>query len=218
MNAMSAARLASSTLHCVAPSREWPNTDIISDRAATASGMKGRDVKQPFRRYTNIPALLYLRKERKITLLDPASWDDKNDSYFLLLYREEKNLQSVLALCFTPAFETYHHLRLFAEGSSGVCISFNQEGLLKAVKKQVGVTARSVRYLTLPDIRAMRMKTGSLPFLKRSAFEDEREFRIIYESFTEKYDTIDIAIPLSCIDRITLSPGFQRRFPTTSRA
>jgi hypothetical protein len=169
-------------------------------------GHEGARREQPFRRYTNIPALLYLRKERKITLLNPASWDDKNGSYFLLLYREKKNLQSVLALCFTPAFETYHHLRLFAEGSSGVCISFNQEGLLKAVNKQVGVTARSVRYLILPDIRAMRMKTASLPFLKRSAFEDEREFRIIYESSTEKYDTIDIAIPLSCIDRITLSP------------
>ena len=95
-----------------------------------------------------------LSAERNITLLDPASWDDNNNSYFLLLYREKKNLQSVLALCFTPAFETYHHWRLFAEGSSGARISFNQEGLLKAVKKQVGVTARSVRYLTLPDIRA----------------------------------------------------------------
>jgi len=40
-------------------------------------------VKQYLRRYTNIPALLYLLRERKITLLDPASWDDKNDFYFL---------------------------------------------------------------------------------------------------------------------------------------
>jgi len=92
-------------------------------------GHEGARREQPFRRYTNIPALLYLRKERKITLLNPASWNDKNGSYFLLLYREKKHLQSVLALCFTPAFETYHHLRLFAEGSSGVCISFNQEKL-----------------------------------------------------------------------------------------
>jgi hypothetical protein len=56
-------------------------------------GHERRDVKQPFRGYTNIPALLYLLRERKITLLDPASWDDKNDSYFLLLYREKKDLQ-----------------------------------------------------------------------------------------------------------------------------
>jgi hypothetical protein len=163
-------------------------------------------MKQPLRRYTNIPALLYLLRQRKITLLDPASWDDKNDSYFLLLYREKKTLQSILALCFTPAFETYHHWRVFAERSSCACISFNQESLLKAVRKQLGVTAKPVRYLTLPDIRGMTMKTASLPFLKRSAFEDEREFRIIYESSTEKYDTIDIAIPLTCIERITLSP------------
>ena len=58
------------------------------------------------RRYTNLPALLYLLRERKITLLDPASWDDKNDSYFLSLYHQKKQLKSVLALCFTPAFET----------------------------------------------------------------------------------------------------------------
>jgi hypothetical protein len=95
---------------------------------------------------------------------------------------------------------------VFAEGSGGVCFSFNQESLLKAVRKQLGVTAKPVRYLTLPDIRGMTMKTASLPFLKRSAFEDEREFRIIYESSSEKYDTIDIAIPLTCIERITLSP------------
>ncbi len=47
------------------------------------------------RRYTDIPALIYLLSERKITLLDPQSWDDSNDSYYLSLYREKKNLKSV---------------------------------------------------------------------------------------------------------------------------
>lgn len=162
--------------------------------------------KQPLRRYTNIPALIYLLRERKITLLDPASWDDKNDSYFLSLYREKRDLTSVLALCFTPANETYHHWRVFAEGSSGACISFNQAKLLKAVKKQVGVTAKAVQYLTLADIRDMKVKTAALPFLKRSAYGDEREFRIIYESSGKKEGSLDVAIPLACIERITLSP------------
>ena len=31
-------------------------------------------------------------------------------------------------------------------------------------------------------------------------------FRIIYESASDKHNTIDIAIPLACIERITLSP------------
>ena len=162
--------------------------------------------KQPLRRYTNIPALIYLLRERKITLLDPASWDDKNDSHFLSLYREKRNLTSVLALCFTPAYETYHHWRVFADGSSGACISFNQAKLLKAVKKQIGVTAKTVQYLTLADIRDMKVKTAALPFLKRSAYGDEREFRIIYESATKKDGSLDVAIPLACIERITLSP------------
>ena len=162
--------------------------------------------KQPLRRYTNIPALIYLLRERKITLLDPASWDDKNDSYFLSLYREKRDLTSVLALCFTPANETYHHWRVFADGSSGACISFDQAKLLKAVKKQVGVTAKAVQYLTLADIRDMKVKTSALPFLKRSAYGDEREFRIIYPSSTGKDSSLDVAIPLACIERITLSP------------
>jgi hypothetical protein len=163
-------------------------------------------MKQPLRRYTNIPALIYLLRERKITLLDPASWDDKNDSYFLSLYQQKKDLKSVLALCFTPAFETYHHWRVFAGGSSGACISFDQAKLLKAVKKQVGVTAKAVRYLTLANIRDMKVKTAALPFLKRSAYEDEREFRIIHESSTNQYNSLDVTIPLACIERITLSP------------
>lgn len=112
----------------------------------------------------------------------------------------------MLALCFTPAFETYHHWRVFADGSSGACINFERAKLLKAVKKQLGVTARSVRYLTLADIRAIQVKTRELPFLKRSAYEDEREFRIIYESSTRKDSSLDIDIPLACIERITLSP------------
>jgi hypothetical protein len=163
-------------------------------------------VKQVLRRYTNIPALIYLLREQKITLLDPASWDDKNDSYFLSLYRQKKKLESVLALCFTPAYETYHHWRVFAGGSSGACISFDRKKLLAAVKKQAGVRSKTVQYLTLNDIKEMNVKAAQLPFLKRSAYGDEREFRILYESSTQKNSTLDIAIPLACIDRITLSP------------
>jgi hypothetical protein len=156
------------------------------------------------RRYTNLPALLYLLRERKITLLDPASWDDKNDSHFLSLYREKKGLETVLALCFTPAPETYHHWRVFAGGSSGACIRFDRAKLLKATKR-LGITARDVKYLRLADIRDIKLKTDDLPFLKRAAYEDEREFRIIYESSTKK-NSLDIAIPLACVERVTLSP------------
>jgi hypothetical protein len=157
------------------------------------------------RRYTDLPALVYLLNTRKITLLDPQSWDDRNDAHYLTLYRQKKKLKSVLALCFTQAGETYHHWRVFANGSSGVCIRFRRSELLKALKKQSGVRTGRVTYLTLTKIRT-KAAVRELPFLKRYAFEHENEFRVIYESKTDKFATLDIALPLSSIHRITLSP------------
>ncbi|MGB5081258.1 MAG: DUF2971 domain-containing protein, partial [Burkholderiales bacterium] len=119
------------------------------------------------RRYTDIPALIYLLNERKITLLDPQSWDDSNDSHYLTLYKEKKKLESVLALCFTQAGETYHHWRVFADGSSGVCIRFKRPELLSAIKKQPGLRTRTVTYLTLEEIRDKKPAIHDLPFLKR---------------------------------------------------
>lgn len=162
------------------------------------------------RRYTDMPALLYLLNERKITLLDPESWDDSNDSHYLALYREKMNLKSVLVLCFTQANETYHHWRVFANGSSGVCIRFKRAELLEIVKKQPSIRTGTVKYRTLPEMRKKTLVSRELPFLKRYAFEQEDEFRIVYESKKEKNPTLDITIPLSCIERITLSPWVPR--------
>jgi hypothetical protein len=86
------------------------------------------------RRYTDIPALISVLSERKITLLDPASWDDKNDSRFLALYKDKEKLQSVLALCFTQTDEMYHHWRVFANGSAGVCIRFDRSAAAASMR------------------------------------------------------------------------------------
>ncbi len=154
-----------------------------------------RHDERALRRYS-IPALIYLLTAKKMTLLDPASWDDNNDSHFLMLYREKKSLQTVLALCFTQTSETYHHWRVFAGGSSGICITFDKDKLVSAMKTQAGVTARAVRYLKLPEIRSRKLKVDDLPFLKRFPYGDEREFRIIYESKRVRATALDIAIPI----------------------
>ncbi len=158
------------------------------------------------RRYTDLPALIYLLTERKLTLLDPQSWDDSNDSHYLALYRKKRGLKSLLALCFTQADETYPHWRVFAPGSSGVCVRFHRSDLLRTLKNQSGLRTGSVRYLRLAEIRNETLKTPDLPFLKRYAFEQENEFRVIYESKTARSPKLDIDIPLPSIDRITLSP------------
>jgi len=158
------------------------------------------------RRYTDLTALIYLLRKRKLTLLDPSSWDDSNDSYYLTLYREKRNLRSVLALCFTETDERYHYWRVFAPGASGVCIRITRTGLLTAVGERSGLQIRPVAYTSLDEIRSRKLKTEELPFLKRFAFQHESEVRMIYESRRRKLRHLDIGVPLSCIDKITLSP------------
>lgn len=162
--------------------------------------------KKFLRRYVDLPALIYLLSERQITLLDPKSWDDSNDSYYLALYRERKKLRSLLALCFTQTTETYHHWRVFAGGPSGVCIRFKRAELLKTISWKSGLRTEPIRYLTLSQLQNRSIAIKELPFLKRQAFEHENEYRITHESKTEKQSKLDIPIPLSCVDGITLSP------------
>jgi len=165
-------------------------------------------IKPYLRRYTDISALISLLCKREITLLDPSSWDDKNDSGLLAIYQQKKELKSVLALCFTQADERHHHWGSTKGTPTGVSIKFDTSVLLKAVKRHVVVRCEPVSYLTMSDMKKRKktLDVEDLPFLKRSSYRDENEFRIIYESSTEKVKSLPIPIPLECITRITLSP------------
>jgi hypothetical protein len=158
------------------------------------------------RRYTDLPALLHLLTDRKLTLLDPKTWDDKNDAYFISLYKEKKKLRSVLGLCFSQTSETYHHWRVFSNGPAGVCIVFDRETLLAAMKKVHGLSAGSMNYMTLADAKTKAVRIPELPFLKRSAFKPEKEFRAIFESVNDDISALNVDIPLSCIRSVSLSP------------
>jgi len=159
-----------------------------------------------YRRYTDLPSLIQILTKKEITLLDPASWDDKNDSFFLATYKQRKNLKSVLALCFTNASETYHHWRVFSSGSSGVCVHFNGPELKSGLTTVQGVQFEEVTYLKVDELRKKRPTVNQLPFIKRIPFKAEREFRALWESGTESRSNLEIPIKLSIITRITLSP------------
>lgn len=156
------------------------------------------------RRYTDLSALFYLLSKRKLTLVDPRRWDDRNDSYCLRQYREKKKLESVLALCFVQVSERYHFWRVFGNGSSGVRVKFKKQALLKAVNKVMGLRHRKVDYKLLKEINGYP-EVETLPFMKRWGFQDEKEYRIVYGS-RKKLRKFDISIPLSCIDSIKLNP------------
>ena len=162
--------------------------------------------KVSYRRYTDLPTLIQILTNSKLTLLNPSFWDDRNDSFFLSTYKEKMALQSVLALCFTRESETYHHWRVFSSGASGVCVNFNPEQLETAFAAVKGVKFKEVNYLTLKELRDNPPTIARLPFVKRRPYKHEKESRALWESESEKVGFLDVPIYISSITRITLSP------------
>lgn len=143
---------------------------------------------------------------KQITLLDPKTWDDRNDSFFMALYKERKKLKTLLALCFSQTSETYHHWRVFSNGPAGVCVEFDRAALLDSAQKTPGIKANNMEYLTLRAARTRKLKTDELPFVKRYGFKPEKEFRFVYESTDEELQSLNIPIDIDCIRSISLSP------------
>lgn len=168
-----------------------------------------------FRRYTNFSILLDMLVNKKITLLDPALWHDRNDSFFAEKYREKKQIKTLLALCFTTKPETFHHWKVFAGDSGGICIRFNAEKLLACFKKETGVKTGIVVYRLMRDLKETPPSIDELPFLKRKQYEDEAEFRIIYENKSKIFQTKDFQLDLGCIEKIILSPWLPRSVSKT---
>jgi hypothetical protein len=162
---------------------------------------------ETLKRYTDLPALLYLLQHGRITLLDPSTWDDTNDSYYLTKYKEKKDLKTVLALCLTEAEQTYHHWRIFSHGSAGICIDFHRSELITALKN-VGAQIKSIEYkkVRVDGRQISSPSVAKLPFIKRQGFSAEEEIRAVYESSSESLQFLDVPIKLSSIKKITLSP------------
>jgi hypothetical protein len=158
------------------------------------------------RRYTSIPAVLHLLRNKKITLLDPSLWDDKNDTYFMNVYKRRKKLKTLLALCFARTFETYHHWRVFTKGEEGICIIFDEQLLMQKLTETKGLRWNDAVYMEIKEIKASPPRLDQLPFIKRFPYRDEKEVRILYEDDSKSLESMDFDIDLDSIKRITLNP------------
>jgi len=159
-----------------------------------------------FFRYTDLPSLLHILKRKELTLLNPMTWDDKNDSSFVTLYREKCGLKSVLALCFTRASETYHHWRIFAPTAAGIRVTLNEELLRCSINGVPGLQLTDVQYVKLEEIRKQDLDRLRLPFLKRYPYQPESEVRLLWESSDETRDAFTLPIDVAAITQVTLSP------------
>jgi hypothetical protein len=158
-------------------------------------------------RYTDLPALIQILDRKCVTLLDPLTWDDKNDSYFMAEYKLRHGAKTLLALCFSEADETYHHWRVFSHGSQGVCIQFDKAKFLKQFEIDKRIKHGNMRYARRSAFAVPRtIRLEDLPFLKRRQYEDEREYRIVYLNKETEHQTKDYRINIDWILQITLSP------------
>ena len=145
--------------------------------------------------------------EKKITLLDPSGWDDRNDAYFLEAYRKKVSAKHVYALCFTEAQQKYHHWSVFASGADGVCISFYKSKLIRLVKDQGSFEFKQVKYIAAEKARKyLPFSEDGLKFTKNLRYSDEDEWRLLYTDLEGVTSNPTIPITFDSIYRITLSP------------
>lgn len=158
------------------------------------------------RRYTELPYIIDYLRTGELCLLNPASWDDRNDSFYIEKYARQTGTSSVYALCLADSAETYHHWRVFSHGSGGACIQFDKEAFCAALGKIKDLKHKQVEYRTIEQLKKLPPDREELPFLKRYAFCHEGEYRLFLASEQKGPPIHRISVPLSCIDRIVLSP------------
>jgi hypothetical protein len=159
------------------------------------------------RRYTSISAVIDILQREQLPLLDPQNWDDRNDRYFMGLYKEKKKLGALYGLCAAQCAETYHHWKVFTGTADGACIEIKRDLFEESLGVIPGVRFDEVEYLTLPQ--AERLTGGDvdrLPFLKRAGFKAEEEYRVIAETTDEQKPALSIDFPHDMISCIYLNP------------
>jgi hypothetical protein len=161
------------------------------------------------KRYTTLRRAVKALKSKKFALPNPSTWDDLNDQEFVKLYQQYIGARSVYAMCCTMSPERYHHWRIFTDkdDADGVCIVLKRAPLEEALNRITGVRAERVDYVPINDMRgARRRPPENLPFIKRSGYRDEREWRILLTSPECQRAVFEIPFNVEWVHRIILNP------------
>jgi hypothetical protein len=158
------------------------------------------------RRYTSVLAVLDTLTRARITLLDPATWSDRNDRELMAHYAATTPGNVVFAYCMAEGHETAHHWQVFADRGWGARMVFDRARLVEAISADPLIRHEAVGYANWRDLGASVRFPESLPFLKRQVFRAEREYRLIATPpATHTGATYELAIPLNCIISVYVS-------------
>jgi len=143
-------------------------------------------------------------RRKKLVLLDPVKWEDKNDAEIILEYKKKRKIQSLFAVCFGIGDETIHHWKTYSSGISGCCIEFDENRLLASLAGISEVRWGEVEYKKLREVQDGPIAIDRIPFTKRWPYRCESEFRVLWEGQTYQ-ESMDLGINLSSINKITIS-------------
>lgn len=161
-------------------------------------------------KYTTLPFLLDILKTKKISLLKPDSWDDKNDAKALLKYLEYKsaknnNIKSILASCFTYDTDCIHHWNTFAKGAAGCVLVLDAKNFFRTVKEfDNDIRFDVVHYKKIKSLEKECINPEDIPFLKRFPYQCEKEIRLL-KLCESKKKSYPIPINLNIIKKIKFS-------------
>jgi hypothetical protein len=159
------------------------------------------------RRYTTLSSALDVLAYKRVTLVSPSKWDDRNDAYFLELYRKHRKAEALFALCCSRAPETYHHWRIFTPASEGICLEIKKRQFAASLISKRAIRAKNVSYLLLKDVDELDANEFErLPFLKRWGFADEEEWRAIALSENPRDQSYSVPLRLDWINRVIVNP------------
>ena len=169
-------------------------------------------------RYIDLPSAIQILREKTMILRDPKDWRDQNDTQFIRYYMDRTAKKTVRALCFTKAFEASYHWTAFSSGEAVVRLRFNRKQLEKDVGRLKLTTMKEVKYHPIRRAKQSRFATEDLPFIKRIAYEGEREVRVFYASGLKKTPSVKIKLSVGCLDQIVLSPYLHPKSVRSLRA
>jgi hypothetical protein len=187
---------------------------VAGIKISTPSGQRINIYK--INRFTTIPVLLDMLTRKKLVLLDPATWDDKNDSAIMEVYRNRQGVEKLFALCCSYGDETIHHWKTFSDGISGCCVEFAAKELIDLLDTVGGVRHGPVEYRKIMELKAGTIAVRDIPFTKRWPYRCEAEFRIIWEGSTPN-NCFEIDFDLAIIQKITVSQRMPEQVYITIR-
>jgi len=151
--------------------------------------------------YTNFYSLISNLSSKAIHLGDPDKWEDKNDSAAVKAFA---NGRTVRVLCLTTEEETLHHWNTYAKDIMGCRIDFNTKIFFETLKNIPEIMHGKMEYIKR-DFDFSSCKQAEYPFLKRSPYKCDGEYRVVWAG----KGTAPVIPIEGIIKRITLSPHIQ---------